>query len=107
MLPAELTMVNDLPIMNDAPRAHVPHGNDPQLLLYYLDHNTYPPEAPGIWVAAGRQAEVTDAIWVWRPRSTACERLRTSWQQHRLVAIGIYYGAGTIPPSAAESRGLC
>ena len=57
-LPVELTMVNDLPIMNDAPRARVPHGNDPQLLLYYLDHNAYPPESPGFWVTAGRRADI-------------------------------------------------
>ena len=57
-LPVELTMVNDLPIMNDAPRARVPYGRDPQLLLYYLDHNAYPPETPGIWVTAGRRADI-------------------------------------------------
>lgn len=57
-LPVELTMVNDLPIMNDAPRARVPYGRDPTLLLYYLDHNAYPPESPGIWVTAGRRADV-------------------------------------------------
>ena len=58
LLPVELTMVNDLPIMNDAPRARVPHGSDPQLLLYYLDHNAYPPESPGFWVTAGRRADI-------------------------------------------------
>ena len=58
MLPVELTMADDLPIMNDAPRARVPYGSDPQLLLYYLDHNAYPPESPGIWVTAGRRADV-------------------------------------------------
>ena len=57
MLPVELTMVNDLPIMNDAPRARVRYGRGP-LLLYYLDHNAYPPESPGIWVAAGRRADI-------------------------------------------------
>ena len=58
VLPVELTMVNDLPIMNDAPRARVQYGRNPQLLLYYLDHNAYLPESPGIWVAAGRRADV-------------------------------------------------
>ncbi len=57
-LPVELTMVNDLPIMNDASRSRVPYGSDPPLLLYYLDHNAYPPEAPGIWVTGGRRADI-------------------------------------------------
>ena len=57
-LPVELTMVNDLPIMNDASRSRVPYGRDPQLLLYYLDHNAYTPEAPGIWVTGGRRADI-------------------------------------------------
>ena len=57
-LPVELTMLNDLPIMNDASRSRVPYGRDPQLLLYYLDHNAYPPESPGIWVTGGRRADV-------------------------------------------------
>jgi len=57
-LPVELTMVNDLPIMNDASRSRVPYGTDPRLLLYYLDHNAYPPEAPGIWVTGGHRADI-------------------------------------------------
>ena len=57
-LPVELTMVNDLPIMNDASRSRVAYGSDPRLLLYYLDQNAYPPEAPGIWVTGGRRADI-------------------------------------------------
>ena len=46
-LPVELTMVNDLPIMLDGARSRVRYGRDPQLLLYYLDHSAWLPEAPG------------------------------------------------------------
>lgn len=56
-LPVELTMVNDLPINLDAPRARVEYG-DPAMLLYYLDHNAWRPEPPGIWVAAERRADI-------------------------------------------------
>ena len=56
-LPVELTMVNDLPINLDAPRARVEHG-DPPVLLYYLDHNAYRPEPPGVWIAAERRADI-------------------------------------------------
>jgi len=56
-LPVELTMVNDLPINLDAPRARVEYG-DPAMLLYYLDHNAWQPELPGIWVAGERRAEI-------------------------------------------------
>lgn len=58
LLPVELTMVNDLPIMLDARRARVRYGQDPTLLLYYLDHNASLPEPPGIWVTGGRQADL-------------------------------------------------
>ena len=60
VLPVELTMVNDLPIMNlnDPRRVRVPYGRDPTLRLYYLDHNVYPPESARIWVKAGRRTDV-------------------------------------------------
>jgi hypothetical protein len=58
LLPVELTMVNDLPIMLDRPRARVPYGRDPQVLLYFLDHNAYLPEPPGIWVAGSSRADL-------------------------------------------------
>ena len=58
LLPVELTMVNDLPIALDGARSRVPHGSDPTLLLYYLDHNAYRPEPPGIWVVGGRRADI-------------------------------------------------
>ncbi len=57
LLPVELTMVNDLPINLDAPRARIEYG-EPRVLLYYLDHNAYPPEPTGIWIAARRRADI-------------------------------------------------
>lgn len=57
-LPVELTMVNDLPIMLNASRARVRYGTEPVLLLYYLDHNAYLPEPPGIWVEGGQRADL-------------------------------------------------
>ena len=56
-LPVELTMVNDLPINRDVPRARVEYG-DPAVLLFYLDRNAYRPEPPGIWIAAERRADI-------------------------------------------------
>ena len=57
-LPVELTMVNDLPIHERRVSVARAYGRDPRLLLYYLDHNAYPPESPGIWVTGGRRADV-------------------------------------------------
>ena len=57
-LPVELTMVNDLPIMLNASRARVRYGADPVLLIYYLDHNAYLPEPPGIWVEGDQRADL-------------------------------------------------
>jgi hypothetical protein len=57
-LPVELTMVNDLPIMLDRTRAHIPYGHDPAVLLYFLDQNASPPEPPGMWVSAAGRADI-------------------------------------------------
>ena len=58
MLPVELTMVRDLPIALDQPRARVLHGNSPLVQLYFLDHNASLPEPPGIWIHGDRRADI-------------------------------------------------
>jgi hypothetical protein len=59
-LPVELTIANDLPVrLSTSPiRARIPYGHDPEMLLYFLDQNAFPPEPPGMWVAGGRRAEI-------------------------------------------------
>ncbi len=57
-LPIELTMVNDLPINLDRFRCRLPFGKDPELSLYLLDENIYPPEPAGIWVTAQRRTDL-------------------------------------------------
>jgi hypothetical protein len=58
-LPVELTMANDLPVMLAQPlRGRIPYGENPTLLLYFLDQNAFPPEPPGMWVAGGRRANI-------------------------------------------------
>ena len=57
-LPVELTMVNDLPVMLDQGRSRIPYGQDPQLLLYFLDDRAARPDASGIWVSGRSRAEV-------------------------------------------------
>jgi hypothetical protein len=61
-LPVELTMANDLPIMLDAPRAHIWFSD---VMLYFLDHHAYVPELidpptgrKGIWVAGDGRADI-------------------------------------------------
>ena len=60
-LPVELTMANDLPIMLDAPRAHIWYAD---VLLYFLDQHAYIPEVvdaagrKGIWVAGDGRADI-------------------------------------------------
>ena len=56
-LPVELTMVLDLPIMLDAPRARVLHGENQEMQLYFLDHHASLPE-PGIWIDGGQRADI-------------------------------------------------
>ena len=57
-LPVELTMVNDLPVQLDQGRSRIRYGDEPQLLLYYLDDNAWRPEEPGIWVAGEARADI-------------------------------------------------
>ena len=58
VLPVELTLVNDLPVRLDQGRSRISHGEDPELLLYYLDENAWRPEPPGIWVAGRARADI-------------------------------------------------
>ena len=60
VLPIELTMDQDLPVMlATAPiRGRVLYGRDPFLLLYFLDRNASPPEPEGMWVSADGRADI-------------------------------------------------
>jgi hypothetical protein len=40
-LPVELTIMNQLPVFLSNVRAHIEVNNDPEVLLYYMDGNTY------------------------------------------------------------------
>jgi hypothetical protein len=57
-LPVELTMVNDLPVMLNGPRARVPYGSEPGLLLYFLDEGAWLPEPGGMWVAGRTETQI-------------------------------------------------
>jgi hypothetical protein len=58
-LPVELTMANDLPVRLDTRiRARIPYGRDPEVYLYFLDQNAYPPEPTGMWVGATGRADI-------------------------------------------------
>lgn len=57
-LPVELTMVNDLPVRLDTSRQRIPFGDDPTVLLYFLDENAWLPEAPGVWIAGKSRSDI-------------------------------------------------
>jgi len=58
MLPVELTMVNDLPVGLDVLRSSVPYGENPRVLLYYLDNHASRPQGQGVWVLGGKRADI-------------------------------------------------
>jgi hypothetical protein len=58
LLPVELTMVRDLPIALDQPRARVLHGQNPIMQLSILDRNASLPEPRGIWIYGHRRADI-------------------------------------------------
>jgi hypothetical protein len=86
-LPVELTMANDLPVMLDVSRAHVPYQEEPTVLLYFLDEHAYLPEpaSPGdgeprpIWVSGAGRSDII--VRTERPvdhlRMTADSRIST------------------------------
>ena len=70
ILPAELTNLNGLPIMNEQHRVRVPYGNagagDLDFQIYHFDDNAYLPEADrkSFWIRGRSRAEMvfkTDA----------------------------------------------
>jgi hypothetical protein len=59
LLPVELTMGPDLPVMlAQPPRGRIQYSHDPFMLLYFLDRNAWPPEPDGMWVSGAGTAEI-------------------------------------------------
>jgi hypothetical protein len=58
-LPAEMTLLNDLPMNVTPHKVRQPLGCAPPVLAYFLDDNTYPREGPanGFWVRGHSRAE--------------------------------------------------
>ena len=56
-LPAELTLLNDLPMNVTPHKVKVPLGGVPPVLAYFLDDNAYRPEQDAFWVRGRSRAE--------------------------------------------------
>ena len=97
-LPVELTMVNDLPIMLDRDRSQIKYGADPELRLYLLDKNAYPPEPAGLWTAGRRRADVI----VRTTEKLSAMRLRLSTAVPNRVWIS-FAGQGTTVDLAPDT----
>jgi hypothetical protein len=57
-LPAEMTLVNDLPVNFTPEKTRQPLGGDPRIMAYFLDDNAYPRENDAFWVRGESRAEV-------------------------------------------------
>jgi hypothetical protein len=87
MLPVELTMVNDLPIKLDPVRGFgFRVGSDPELLLFLLDENVYPPEPAGVWVHGQRRGDIL--IRTAAPMSALRVRLSSPIANRAVVSLG-------------------
>jgi hypothetical protein len=53
-------MANDLPVRLDTNvRARIPYGQNPTVLLYFLDQNAYTPDRGiGIWISGSGRADI-------------------------------------------------
>ena len=59
LLPVELTMANDLPMALAQPRrARIPYGENPTMLLYFMDRNAFPPDPSGMWLSGEQRADI-------------------------------------------------
>jgi hypothetical protein len=85
LLPIELTMVRDLPIMLDRDRAPANFQNDQQIELYLLDKNAYAPEPAGLWFKGGRRADVI--VRVPKPIATLRLTLMSPIPNHARVSF--------------------
>jgi hypothetical protein len=56
-LPAELTLLNDLPMNVTPHKVKVPLGGVPAVTAYFLDDNAYRPEQDAFWVRGRSRAE--------------------------------------------------
>jgi hypothetical protein len=104
LLPVELTMVNDLPVMLDSHRARVPYGRDPVLLLYFLDDHTYAPEPEGIWVAAGARTQII--VRTGEPLDRFTLTLRTIVPNRVRVRAGAAAREAALEPGAVTTLGV-
>ncbi len=57
-LPAELTLLNDLPVNLSPSRSKQPLGGAPPLAAYFIDDNAYARETDAFWVRGESRAEV-------------------------------------------------
>jgi hypothetical protein len=57
MLPAEMTLLNDLPMNVTPHKVKVPLGGVPPVQAYFLDDNVYRPEGNAFWVRGESRAE--------------------------------------------------
>ncbi len=57
-LPAEMTLVNDLPVNFTPSKSRQPLGGEPPIMAYFLDDNAYPREKDAFWVRGESRAEL-------------------------------------------------
>jgi len=57
LLPAEMTLLNDLPMNVTRDKVRQPLGGEPPVSAYFLDDNVYPREADAFWVRGHARAE--------------------------------------------------
>jgi hypothetical protein len=57
-LPAEMTLVNDLPVNVTPSKSRQPLGGEPPIMAYFLDDNAYARENDAFWVRGESRAEL-------------------------------------------------
>ena len=118
LLPAELSLVNDLPIGNSPTRSRQPLGGTPPISGYFLDDNVYQPEPEFFfWVRGESRAEImlrAPSVTEQTPQGEVGRGLRVPRMEIHLetgplanrVTIDAGAGAQTMDVPASERRSL-
>lgn len=103
-LPAELSLLNDLPVNVSPSRSKQPLGGTPPITGYFLDDNAYNREGPdnAFWVKGGARAELlVRSPIVTEVDTSGAERVRAL----QLLQLEVVLESGAVPTRVTVASG--
>jgi hypothetical protein len=100
-LPAEMTLLNDLPMNVTPHKVKQPLGGTPPVLAYFLDDNAFPREGDAFWVRGRSRAEFMLRAPVVTELTAAGERHRSL----RITRLEVHLETGAEPNRVTVTTG--